>query len=255
MLVFFGVFGAIVLAVAMSFFSTIPGWISTLGNTEAPYAACGDYGECDQVKVDISDTASLQRGAATFVHYCLGCHSAKYQRYEAVAEDLNIPHDLFAELLLPSGSKLSDHIISSLSDKDAAAWFGMQIPDLTHQVRAKGPDYLYTYLRTFYPDASRETGSNNMVKPNVAMPNIMLLLQGEQVCDTWGCRPKPEGVAGQLSPAEFDRKVADLVNFMTYLSEPIALKRQKIGGFVLLYVLALTILLALTYREYKKDID
>ena len=32
-------------------------------------------------EVDLSDRKSLQRGARTFVNYCLSCHSASFMRY------------------------------------------------------------------------------------------------------------------------------------------------------------------------------
>lgn len=255
MLVFAGIFGVMMLSVALSFITTVPAWIDSWSVEETPHYSCNYYGECDPVEVDVTDTASLQRGLGTFVHYCLACHSARYQRYEAVANDLNIPHDLFKELVMPADKKLSDYIQSSLSDESAATLYGNPVPDLTHQVRARGPEYIYTYLRTFYKDPTQASGSNNLVLPNAAMPNVFLNLQGEQICDKDGCRiDATSDIQPQISPEEFDQKVADLVNFLHYLSEPIARKRERIGGFVLLYILALTILLALTYREYKKDI-
>ncbi len=36
----------------------------------------------EHVDIDVSDKAALQDGARTFVNYCMGCHGAKYQRYE-----------------------------------------------------------------------------------------------------------------------------------------------------------------------------
>ena len=42
---------------------------------------------------DISNTASLQRGAGNFMGYCAGCHSLKYVRYSRMGADLKIPED------------------------------------------------------------------------------------------------------------------------------------------------------------------
>jgi ubiquinol-cytochrome c reductase cytochrome c1 subunit len=42
----------------------------------------------DDVEVDLSDKASLQRGAKTFVNYCLSCHQASYMRYNRMAKDI-----------------------------------------------------------------------------------------------------------------------------------------------------------------------
>jgi hypothetical protein len=44
--------------------------------------------ELDKVDIDLTDKAALQDGARTFANYCMGCHSAKFQRYERVADDL-----------------------------------------------------------------------------------------------------------------------------------------------------------------------
>jgi ubiquinol-cytochrome c reductase cytochrome c1 subunit len=49
--------------------------------------------ELDKVDIDLTDKAALQDGARTFANYCMGCHSAKFQRYERVADDLGIPHE------------------------------------------------------------------------------------------------------------------------------------------------------------------
>ena len=48
----------------------------------------------EEANIDLTDKASLQDGARTFVNYCMGCHSAQYQRYERVATDLGIPEEL-----------------------------------------------------------------------------------------------------------------------------------------------------------------
>ena len=71
-----------------------------------------------------------------------------------------------------------------LSAKDAKAWFGAAPPDLSVIARSKsseagsGPDWLYTYLRTYYQDDSRPTGWNNLVFHNVGMPHVLWELQG-----------------------------------------------------------------------------
>ena len=56
---------------------------------------CKDYGECDKFKYSLNDMESLQRGAATYINYCYGCHSLKYSRWGRVAKDLQIPEDIF----------------------------------------------------------------------------------------------------------------------------------------------------------------
>ena len=62
---------------------------------------CKDYGDCDQFKPDLNNMASLQRGVGTFMKYCYSCHSLKYSRWGRVANDLQIPEDIFFEYLVP----------------------------------------------------------------------------------------------------------------------------------------------------------
>lgn len=82
----------------------------------------------DKAEYDLSDKASLQRGAATFMNYCAGCHSTQYQRYNRVAADIGIPDDLMKENLVFTGAKIGDLMKSAMSEKDAARWFGAPPP-------------------------------------------------------------------------------------------------------------------------------
>ena len=43
---------------------------------------------------DLTDQASLQRGAKLFMNYCLGCHQMQYQRYERTFRDIGIPTEV-----------------------------------------------------------------------------------------------------------------------------------------------------------------
>jgi len=58
---------------------------------------------------------------------------------------------------------------------------------------------------------------------------------------------------GELSPAEFDSMIADLVNFMYYIGEPVRDRRQQIGIWVLAFLGVLYVLTALIGREFSKD--
>ena len=139
----------------------------------------------DPVEIDLADKAALQDGARTFGNYCMGCHSAKFQRYERVATDLGIPPELMLENLVFTGAKIGEHMKIGMRPQDAKTWFGAAPPDLTLVARVRGADWLYTYLRTFYEDPSRPWGVNNKVFPNVGMPNVLADLQGRQVV---GCK-------------------------------------------------------------------
>ena len=131
---------------------------------------------------NLSDQGSLQRGAQTYMNYCLGCHSLKYQRYKRTAEDIGVPESLMLQhLVFDPNTKIGSLIENSISSDNAKSWFGAVPPDLTLYTQLKGgPEYLYTYLLTFYEDPSRPLGANNLVYENVGMPHALAELQGVQ---------------------------------------------------------------------------
>jgi ubiquinol-cytochrome c reductase cytochrome c1 subunit len=201
---------------------------------------------------DVRDLVSLQSGARTYVNYCLGCHSAQYVRYKSLT-DLGLTESQIRENLLFTGDKVGD-MMKGPMPASAKQWFGVVPPDLSVVARSRGPDWLYTYLRTFYRDPKTATGWNNAVFPNVAMPHALYLLQGEQVYDA----EKKEWIEkskGALSRPEYDATVRDLVNFLAWIGEPAATERKSIG-IALILILALLIF-PLTYwlkKEYWKDV-
>jgi ubiquinol-cytochrome c reductase cytochrome c1 subunit len=219
---------------------------------------------------DVGDRASLQRGARNFVSYCLGCHSLKYERWSRLAADLEIPQRLLEQDLLPPGEDPGHYIQSALSAADGEAWFGKAPPDLSLMARARGRDYLYQFLKTFYADPARQTGANNLRLPTTAMPHVLSELEGlkravfrdvavagdaggasthEQVFDHF------EPLApGRLSVAEYDGFVRDTVNFLDYVSEPTQSARRALGIWVVLFLLVFTWLAWLVKREYWKDV-
>ncbi len=203
------------------------------------------------------DMAALQHGAKVFVNYCLSCHSASYMRYNRL-RDIGLSDDQVRENLLFTADKVGEPMRIAMQRAEAKQWFGAAPPDLTVIARARasefgsGPDWLYTYLRTFYRDDSRPTGWNNVVFSNVGMPHVLWELQGEQVMseDHQLKLAKP----GKLKPEEYDAMVADLVGYLTYMAEPVSEFRKNLGVAVLI---ALAILFVFSYalkREYWKDI-
>jgi ubiquinol-cytochrome c reductase cytochrome c1 subunit len=209
---------------------------------------------------DVSDHASLQRGARNFTSYCLGCHSLKYERWSRLGDDLAIPGDLLQKDLMPPGDKSTEYILTSMPAKDAADWFGKTPPDLSLMARARGRDYLYQFLTTFYVDPTRQTGANNLRLPTTAMPDVLSELGGlkkavfrdvghEQVFDHF----EPLA-AGRLSPAEYQAFVRDTVNFLDYVSEPTQTARRALGVWVVLFLLVFTWFAWLMKREYWKDV-
>lgn len=232
---------------------------------------------CDTFTADPEDKASLQRGVSLYMNYCMGCHSLQYSRYNRVALDLGIPEDLYeANLMFDPNVKIGALMTNSMDKDHAKAWFGAAPPDLTLVSRARQPKWLYTYLRSFYRDDSRPYGVNNKVFKDVAMPGVLLELQGMQECapgpvtavnggikrdrltgedileDPCGTFEIP--VAGEMTPQEYDGAMYDLVNFLAYVAEPMVTDRHRIGKYALLFVALFTIFAWLLNREYWKDV-
>ena len=141
---------------------------------------CKDYGDCDEFKYSLNDIDSLQRGASTYINYCYGCHSLQYSRWGRVAQDLEIPEDIFFENLVFDKSIKAGDLMTGAMPEESATWFGVEPPDLTLVARYKGDDWIYSYLRAYYEDSSKQYGVNNLVYPGTAMPNVLLSLQGNQ---------------------------------------------------------------------------
>jgi ubiquinol-cytochrome c reductase cytochrome c1 subunit len=178
----------------------------------------------------------LQNGAKLFISYCTGCHSAKYLRYERMAQDLDIDPKLVAEYMMFTTDKIGDAIDAKFNQKDQAKWFGNAPPDLSLETRLRSPDWVYTYLLNFYPDAKRPWGVNNRVFKDVAMPHVLGDLEQE------------------LGPEGYEEAVGDLTNFMHYMAEPIRNERERLGIFVLLFLALLFVPVYLLNKEYWKDV-
>ena len=198
------------------------------------------------------DLASLQAGARTYVNYCLGCHSLQYVRYSGLG-DLGLSEAQVKEHLLFTADKVGEPMKGPLDAKAAKVWFGVNPPDLSVIARVRGPDWLFTYLRTFYRDPKTATGWNNPVYPNVAMPHALWQLQGERGWDDKEHR-LTEISKGSLSPTEYDATVRDLVNFLVYAGEPAAASRKSIGIVVLFVLGVLFIFAYLLKKEFWKDV-
>jgi len=238
------------------------------GMTAAPAKEGADW-QSWRAHNDVADLASVQRGARNFVSYCLGCHSLKYERWSRLGADLAIPGQLLQQDLVPPGDKATEYMLSSMPAADSAAWFGRIAPDLSLVARARGRDYVYQYLKTFYVDPTRQTGANNLRDPGSPMPDVLSDLGGLKSAvfrdvTTWG-----EGgqvtheqvfehfeplVPGRMSSTEFDGFVRDTVNFLDYVGEPTQSARRALGVWVVLFLLVFTWLTWLMKREYWKDV-
>ena len=232
--------------------------------------AAGGGVHLDSAPIDISDMDSVKRGAKHFIDYCSGCHEAGYMRYNRIARDTGMTDaELREELIFTTNEKGEPTKVGSLmkvamTEDYARNVFGTAVPDLTLTARARGADWVYTYLRTFYMDPYRPTGNNNLVFPDVGMPNVLSSLQGVQraVYKT----ETRQGVevetvdrlelaqAGSMTAEEFDVFVTDLTNFMVYLAEPVQNERRSLGIKVLIFLVIFFVLAYMLKKEYWKDV-
>ena len=207
----------------------------------------------DKVEVDITDQASLQRGAKTFVNYCLSCHQAAYMRYNRMAKDLGLTDDQVKDNLMFASDKVGDTMTVAMRPEDAKKWFGVTPPDLSVIARSRGTDWLYTYLRTFYLDYSRPVGTNNLAFKDVGMPHVLWEQQGYQTKDEkTGELISPENAP--LSTHEYNQLVYDLVNFLEYIGEPSKLQRMALAKWVLLYLVLFLLIAYPLKKAFWKDI-
>lgn len=212
----------------------------------------------DEVKIgvtapiDASDHASLQRGAKTFINSCLNCHSANYMRYNRL-KDIGLTEKQIKDNLLFAGEKVGDTMAVAMNPKDAKKWFGVVPPDLSVEVRARGADWVYAYMRGFYRDETTPTGWNNIVYDKVAMPHVLYEMQGEQVLNHETHKlelVKP----GKLTPSEYNAYIGDLTNYMAFMAEPGKQQRQQLGWWVLIFLGVMLVLARRLKKEYWKDI-
>jgi len=220
------------------------------------------------IDINLKDKAALQRGAGLFMNYCSGCHSLRYMRYNQMAKDLGLTtfdgqldKDLLKNNLIFTTASVFDPIQISMPEVDARQWFGRLPPDLSLSARERGTDWIYTYLKSFYLDKSRPFGANNLLVPDVGMPNILAPLEGEVIRVTQGERSDSSVNAslllvekGEMTEHQFDSALQDLVTFLAYVGEPAKLVRYRIGVGVLIF---LGIFLIVAYRlkkNYWRDI-
>lgn len=239
------------------------------------YAGGGNV-PLDKAPLDPSDYASLQRGARTFMNSCSGCHGLKYTRYESLAKGIGITDEqgvvldnvVKESLMFNGGAKMTDSIRTSLQKADAEKWFGTAPPDLSLVAKSRGADWVYSFLKGFYKDVNRPWGVNNTVFPDVGMPHVLSHMQGVVIPDYQTVSHNVDGKlveenviaslkvaqSGSLSSEEYDQVVGDLVNFLSYVSDPHQVERKNIGVFVLAFLVIFTVFAYLLKREYWKDV-
>ncbi|MGE3919712.1 MAG: cytochrome c1 [Gammaproteobacteria bacterium] len=210
-----------------------------------------------KAQINPFDKASIQRGAKLTIKYCINCHSLHFLRYNSILQEIGI------EVVKPG-----DLVKTSMLAQDAKQWFGVSPPDLSLEARIRSADWLFSYLMSFYKDPTQIWGSNNLMYPQVKMPNVLLNLQGEQeasfrqktvVIDNksqtiWMIDHLVLTKPGEQSPKEFAKTVNDIVNFLTYAAEPIQTNRIYLGfwvvGFLALLATFIYLLLKITDKHY-----
>jgi ubiquinol-cytochrome c reductase cytochrome c1 subunit len=223
-----------------------------------------------EAPIDINDKESLRRGAKAFGDYCYSCHAASFMRFNRIAKDLEMSEEDVRDMLIHTRGKKGDPTkigelmkVSMTADYAKNA-FGTAVPDLSLVARARGADWVYTYLRNFYVDSYRPTGFNNTVFPDVGMPHVLWRLQGLQEpvyktvkhgdVEVEELDGFEQVQAGTLSRVEYDMFLGDLVNFMVYMAEPVQVERRSLGWKVLLFLVVFFGFAYALKKEYWKDV-
>ncbi len=231
------------------------------------WAAADNAMELAPANNDVSDTASLQRGARNFMNYCSGCHSAKYVRFNRMGRDLGLTEEQLIENLMFNAEVLHDTIQRTMTDEDAIRWFGKPPPDLSVTPRSRGIDYVFNFLQSFFIDPESPTGVDNVMLRGTSMPNVLWEIQGYQRAifteheskDGDGTEMVFERfelvTEGSMSSEDFQTFVRDTVNFLDYMSEPAQLKRRAIGVWVLMFLVVFLILAVMLKKQIWKDVS
>jgi ubiquinol-cytochrome c reductase cytochrome c1 subunit len=213
-----------------------------------------------QANIDPENRGSIVHGAKSFVKYCLGCHSMKHIRYQRIAKDFGIDDKKVLEDVAPQGATIYDQMNTAMNAHDSKKWFGIQPPDLSLVARSRSADWLYTYLKSFYTDNTKPLGTNNVVFKDVGMPNVFWQLQGEQIA-TFTNEDGQQVIdklvietPGTLSEHEFDTLITDMVNFLAYVGEPVKMERERLGKYVLFFLIVFLVIAYLLKKEYWKDV-
>lgn len=230
-----------------------------------PVLGSGGGPELAAANIDQDNINSLQRGAANFMNYCSGCHSAQYVRYKTIGNDLDLPEDMLIDNLMFNADKTFETIQASMPSKDAARWYGTAPPDLSLMARAKGVDHVYNFLKGFYIAPDSPTGVDNLILEGTSMPHVLWELQGYQSA-SFSDHQNEDGsvlrtfdgfeqeIAGSMDSEDYDEFVRDTVNFLAYMAEPIRSDRRKLGVWVLMYLVFFYLIARMLKKQIWKDV-
>ena len=231
----------------------------------APGFASGGGATMEHADIDPDNINSLQRGAANFMNYCSGCHSAQYVRFKTIGNDLDLSDEMLVDNLMFNAEKTFETIQASMPADDAARWYGTAPPDLSLMARAKGVDHVYNFLKGFYIDSDSPTGVDNLQLPGTSMPHVLWELQGYQAAHFMDHENEDGSVTrtfegfeqltpGSMDSEDFDNFVRDTTNFLAYIAEPIRSDRRKLGVWVLMFLTFFLILSRMLKKQIWKDI-
>ena len=231
--------------------------------------AAGGAAHEEKANIDPGNISSLQRGARNFMNYCSGCHSARYVRFNTIGKYLELSEEQLIDNLMFNADKTFETIRASMPAEDAERWYGTAPPDLSLMARAKGADYIYTFLKSFYVQEGSPTGVDNLVMPATSMPHVLWGLQGYQKAN-FSEHTEDDGdgnttttihfdgfeqiTAGALDADDYDDFVRDTVNFLAYIAEPIRADRRKIGTWVIMYLLVFLVIAYMLKKQIWKDV-
>lgn len=230
-----------------------------------PVFAAGGGAKLESANIDPDNVNSLQRGAANFMNYCSGCHSARYVRYKTIGKDLDLSEGMLVDNLMFNAEKTFETIEASMPAADAARWYGKAPPDLSLMARAKGADYVFNFLKGFYVDSDSPTGVDNLVLAGTSMPNVLWELQGYQVAHfekhenadgsvTTTFESFEQLTAGTMDSEDFDEFVRDTVNFLAYMAEPVRGFRVDLGKWVIIYLIFFLLIARMLKKQIWKDV-
>ena len=230
---------------------------SVLSFSGLAVAADSSY-NLNKASIDGTNAASLQRGAKIFADRCLSCHAATFMRYNRLA-DIGLTQGQIKQYFIADDSvKVGDTMRSAIDASTAKQMFGVMPPDLSVVSRSRGADWLYTYFISFYKDDATTTGWNNLVFPNVAMPNVFSQEQGTlravYATDDMSSFSLERETEGTLSARAFDDSMLDLTNFLVFMGEPAAEKRKQIGSLVIIFLIIFAFMAWAVKREFWKDV-
>ena len=248
----------------MGKFKTVSGLVGALVLLGATQSFAAGGAALEHADIEPGNIASLQRGARNFMNYCSGCHSAKYVRFSTIGRDLELSDEQLSDNLMFNADKTFETINVSMPASAAERWFGTAPPDLSLIGRAKGADYIYSFLKSFYVQEGSPTGVDNLVLAGTSMPHVLWELQGFQKAIF--TEHTEEGVTtqhfegfetlseGSLDAESYDEFVRDTVNFLVYIAEPIRSERRTLGVWVLIYLIFFWIISVMLKKQVWKDV-